>query len=69
MILRLGVELPTITLHPAMPMTVRTGENIHILCEASGEQPIHIYWHSEDNRPFPPLVHFLHRTSLESLWY
>lgn len=49
-----STELPKISLYPAMPMTVRSGENVHIICNATGEQPIHINWHTEDNRPFPP---------------
>lgn len=54
------VELPTITLHPSMPLTVRTGEHIAINCSATGEQPIYINWHSEDNRPLPPYVRVVH---------
>lgn len=43
-----------------MPLTVRTGEQISINCSASGEQPIYINWHSEDNRPLPPYVRVVH---------
>lgn len=46
-------ELPKISLYPAMPLTVRTGEHVYIYCNATGEEPIHISWHNEDRRPLP----------------
>ncbi|KAJ6634940.1 Basement membrane-specific heparan sulfate proteoglycan core protein, partial [Pseudolycoriella hygida] len=47
------IELPRITFSPSMPMTVRSGDNVEIYCNATGEQPIRVNWHSEDFRPLP----------------
>ncbi|XP_031635070.1 basement membrane-specific heparan sulfate proteoglycan core protein isoform X6 [Contarinia nasturtii] len=50
------VELPKIVLQPEMPLTVRSGEQVYILCNATGDGPIHVEWHSEDHRPLPSNV-------------
>lgn len=39
-----------------MPLTVRTGENVLVHCNATGDEPIDVNWHSEDHRPIPPYV-------------
>lgn len=48
------LPIPHITLHPNMPINVSTNENLEIYCEVSGEEPIHVTWHTENNRPLPP---------------
>lgn len=45
-----------------MPMTVRSGEFVRIYCNATGEQPIEISWHNEDQRPLPRYVFLLVRS-------
>ncbi|XP_055304959.1 basement membrane-specific heparan sulfate proteoglycan core protein isoform X6 [Sitodiplosis mosellana] len=50
------VELPRITLYPEMPLTVRSGERVYILCNATGDEPIYVEWHNEDHRPLPQNV-------------
>ncbi|XP_037037177.1 basement membrane-specific heparan sulfate proteoglycan core protein isoform X11 [Bradysia coprophila] len=47
------IELPRITFLPSMPMTVRSGDTVEILCNVTGEQPIRVHWHNEDFRPLP----------------
>ena len=39
---------PKITLSPKMPMTVRSGEDVLIYCNATGEGPIYVKWHGEN---------------------
>jgi len=36
-----------------MPMTVRSGDNVVIHCNATGEQPIRVEWHTSDRQPLP----------------
>lgn len=48
------IELPRITFTPSMPMTVRSGENVGIYCNVTGEQPIRVHWHNENYRPLSP---------------
>lgn len=51
------VELPRIRFQPEMPMVVRSGDYVTILCDASGEQPIHVNWHMDDEyQPLPQTV-------------
>lgn len=50
------IDLPRITLYPEMPLTVRSGEQIYIYCNATGEQPIRVNWHNEGHQPFPQYV-------------
>lgn len=47
------VPIPHITLHPRMPIYVTANENVDIYCEVEGEEPIHVSWHAENNRPLP----------------
>lgn len=49
------VELPRIRFQPEMPMMVRSGDYVTILCDATGEQPIHVNWHMDDE--YQPLPH------------
>uniref|UniRef100_A0A1A9VWV6 Basement membrane-specific heparan sulfate proteoglycan core protein n=1 Tax=Glossina austeni TaxID=7395 RepID=A0A1A9VWV6_GLOAU len=51
------VPIPHITLHPRMPIYVTANENVDIYCEVEGEEPIHVSWHAENNRPLPSSVH------------
>lgn len=39
-----------------MPLTVRSGDQIQIICNATGQQPIYVNWHNEGHQPFPPYV-------------
>lgn len=47
---------PQITFHPPMPMTVLSGDDVQIVCEVSGEQPIHVYWHGVNDTALPRTV-------------
>lgn len=47
------VDLPRINLYPEMPLTVRSGEQVSIFCNATGEDPIYVNWHNEEHRPLP----------------
>lgn len=44
---------PKITLNPPMPMTVRSGEDVLIFCNATGEGPIQVQWHGEGGQRLP----------------
>lgn len=44
---------PKITLNPPMPMTVRSGEDVLIFCNATGEGPIKVQWHGEGGARLP----------------
>lgn len=51
------VELPRIRFHPEMPMVVRSGDYVTIQCEVSGEQPIQVNWHMDNEyQPLPQTV-------------
>uniref|UniRef100_W4VRB4 Putative heparan sulfate proteoglycan 2 n=1 Tax=Corethrella appendiculata TaxID=1370023 RepID=W4VRB4_9DIPT len=50
------VSPPRITFSPSMPMMVRSGENVIIYCNATGEQPISVTWHPEEGKQFPRTV-------------
>jgi hypothetical protein len=47
------ISPPRISFSPSMPMYVRSGEQVYIFCNATGEQPIYVTWHGEENRPIP----------------
>lgn len=53
------VPLPHITFHPKMPLLVQPNDNVDIYCEVSGEQPIVVSWHVDNNRPLPRFVKHL----------
>lgn len=60
----LNLELPRIKFSPEMPMVVRSGDYVTILCETSGEQPIYVNWHMDNvYQPLPPTVR-VHGSSL-----
>jgi len=44
---------PKITFSPPMPITVRSGEDVTIFCNATGEQPLRVYWHGENGAELP----------------
>lgn len=46
-------DLPRISLYPEMPLTVRSGEHVYIYCNATGEQPVYVNWHTEGHQPLP----------------
>lgn len=50
------VPIPHITFHPKIPIVVSPTENVEIYCEVTGEQPITVSWHTDNNRPLPPSV-------------
>ncbi|XP_053695300.1 basement membrane-specific heparan sulfate proteoglycan core protein isoform X2 [Sabethes cyaneus] len=50
------VEPPRITFSPTMPIVVRSGEAVTIICNATGEQPIHISWHGEGDKNLPDRI-------------
>lgn len=50
------VEPPRITFSPTMPIVVRSGETVTVVCNATGEQPIHISWHGEGDTNFPDRI-------------
>lgn len=54
-----NIELPKITLQPEMPLTVRSGEQVYIICNATGDEPIYVEWHNEDRRPLPQYVSYV----------
>lgn len=47
------VAIPRITFSPTMPLVVRTGDNVVILCNATGEDPLKVTWHLEGGRYLP----------------
>lgn len=47
------IEPPRITFSPTMPMIVRSGETVTIICNATGEQPIRVQWHGENGQHLP----------------
>lgn len=44
---------PKIQFSPPMPIIVKSGEDVIIFCNASGEQPMRVHWHSEGGQPLP----------------
>jgi hypothetical protein len=44
---------PRITWNPPMPITVRSGEDVDIFCNATGEGPIRVHWHGEGGSRLP----------------
>lgn len=47
------VAIPRISFSPIMPLVVRTGDNVVILCNATGEEPLQVTWHLEGGRYLP----------------
>ncbi|GAB0098092.1 basement membrane-specific heparan sulfate proteoglycan core protein [Sergentomyia squamirostris] len=50
------LDLPRITFNPTMPIVVRSGENIVIFCNATGQGPINVMWHGPDYSPLPHTI-------------
>lgn len=48
--------IPNISFDPAMPMSVRAGDNVQVYCNATGAEPITVRWHAENFRPLPHSV-------------
>uniref|UniRef100_A0AAG5CPX2 Basement membrane-specific heparan sulfate proteoglycan core protein n=1 Tax=Anopheles atroparvus TaxID=41427 RepID=A0AAG5CPX2_ANOAO len=58
-VVRIMVEViapPKITFSPTMPMTVHPGDQVTILCNITGDQPIDFKWHAEEGRSLPNTV-------------
>lgn len=47
---------PKIVFNPMMPITVRSGQDVEIYCNATGEQPIRVQWHGEGGTRLPSYV-------------
>lgn len=39
-----------------MPMIVQAGQTVTIECDASGQEPIEVQWHGDNNEPLPHRV-------------
>ncbi|XP_058821183.1 basement membrane-specific heparan sulfate proteoglycan core protein isoform X2 [Topomyia yanbarensis] len=50
------IEPPRITFSPTMPMVVRSGETVTIICNATGEKPIRVSWHGENGQSLPERI-------------
>ncbi|XP_055694217.1 basement membrane-specific heparan sulfate proteoglycan core protein isoform X2 [Lutzomyia longipalpis] len=50
------LDVPMITFSPAMPIVVKSGENVVIFCNATGEGPIQVFWHGINYTPLPHTV-------------
>lgn len=48
------VPIPHITINPKIPIVLNTYDNIQISCDVTGEQPIEVSWHTDNNRPLSP---------------
>jgi hypothetical protein len=44
---------PKITFSPPMPIIVKSGEDVIIFCNASGEGPLRVHWHGENGQALP----------------
>lgn len=42
---------PKITFSPPMPIVVKSGEDVIIYCNATGEGPLRVSWHGENGQP------------------
>uniref|UniRef100_A0A182JY83 Basement membrane-specific heparan sulfate proteoglycan core protein n=1 Tax=Anopheles christyi TaxID=43041 RepID=A0A182JY83_9DIPT len=50
------VALPKISFSPPMPMKVRPGDKVDILCNITSDGPYEFKWHRKDDLPLPPTV-------------
>ncbi|EAA44666.5 AGAP003656-PA [Anopheles gambiae str. PEST] len=50
------ISLPKISFSPQMPMTVRPGDAVDILCNVTSDVAYEVKWHRKDNLPLPPTV-------------
>lgn len=44
---------PKITFSPPMPIVVKAGEDVIILCNATGDGPMRVHWHGEGGYALP----------------
>lgn len=44
---------PKITFSPPMPIVVKSGEDVIIYCNATGEGPLRVHWHGEGGTQLP----------------
>lgn len=44
---------PKITFSPPMPIVVKSGEDVIIYCNATGEGPLRVHWHGENGQALP----------------
>lgn len=44
---------PKITFSPPMPIVVKSGEDVIIYCNATGEGPLRVHWHGENGQSLP----------------
>lgn len=44
---------PKIAFNPPMPITVRSGDDVMIHCNATGDGPIRVYWHGDGGARLP----------------
>ena len=44
---------PKIAFNPPMPITVRSGDDVMIYCNATGDGPIRVYWHGDGGARLP----------------
>lgn len=44
---------PKISFNPPMPITVRSGDDVMIYCNATGEGPIRVQWHGDGGTRLP----------------
>lgn len=47
---------PKISFSPPMPIEVKSGEDVIIYCNATGEGSVRVYWHSGNGQPLPRWV-------------
>ncbi|KAL7036766.1 hypothetical protein ACKWTF_008935 [Chironomus riparius] len=47
---------PKIAFNPPMPITVRSGDDVMIYCNATGDGPIRVYWHGDGGARLPSSV-------------
>lgn len=51
--LRVLAGPPKIVFNPPMPISVKAGEDVMILCNATGEGPVRVHWHGEGGYDLP----------------
>lgn len=44
---------PKITFSPPMPIVVKSGEDVLIYCNATGDGPLRVHWHGENGADLP----------------
>ena len=44
---------PKIVFNPMMPITVRSGQDVEIFCNSTGERPINVQWRGEGGSRLP----------------